>query len=140
MRHATATRVQMFCSTSAPTVFSPVMLHHHFNLCLQLSPLPISPSLFPCRPSLSRMRSRSRVTRRVILTSTHGHLALLISPSSQHLPLVYILLSTQAQRERDIIFSHPGRWCEGRHVAHTSIPLDRCLCTDTGAGGLESRF
>lgn len=41
-------------------------------------PIPISPSLFPCCPSLSRTRSQSRVTRRVILTSTHGHLALLI--------------------------------------------------------------
>lgn len=36
---------------------------------------------------------------------------------------------------RDVISSHPVRWCEGRRVAHTSTPRGCFLCTDTAAGG-----
>ncbi len=63
----------------------------------------------------------------------------------QHLSPVHILLSTQRaagreESDRDIIISHPGLWCEAKRVVHTSTPLDRCLCTDTGAGGLARLF
>lgn len=107
----------------------------------------ISPSLFPCRPDLFLTRSCSRVTKHVSHTSTHGHLALLISGSSWHLSLAYILLSTQTaggrakrKKKRDFIISHPGQWCEVKHVAHTSTPPGHCQCTDTGVGGLGRPF
>lgn len=44
------------------------------------------------------------------------------------------------RRDWEIIISHPGQWCEVKHVAHTSTPLGRCLCIDTGAGALGRLF
>lgn len=55
----------------------------------------------------------------------------ILPPSPQHHPLV--------ERQQGFVTSHPGRWCEERHVARTSTPRGRCRCTDTGAGGPGSR-
>lgn len=128
------------------SISHPVITSRHFKHILPLSRasfLPLHPP-GPCL-CLSFMRSWSWVTRHVFLTSALRHLASVISPASKPLSLVYVLLSTQSvkeegekkkqSRDRDVISSHPGWWCEVKHVARTSTLLCHFLCIDTGAGG-----
>lgn len=61
----------------------------------------------------------------------------LLSLSPHNMCLWYAFLSSHRageNRHRDIVSSHPGPWCEVRHVVRTSTLLGRSPCTDTWAG------